>query len=154
MFKKDKSQEAGAVRIKQKKMPMSPAKKLLLVILLAVLVIFALYMVYYLVHYVSYDRYRDFLSDYSIEGGVSYTALTDSSPSVEGYELVAENDNLKLYTDTKTANIAVFDKRNGQVTYSNPQDPDNDSVANRANKAYLKSQMLVYYYNKDVVSGT
>ena len=32
----------------------------------------------------------------------------------------AENDYLKLYTDTATGYVAVYDKRDGNVTYSNP----------------------------------
>ncbi|MDE5680009.1 MAG: hypothetical protein K2I01_06210, partial [Lachnospiraceae bacterium] len=66
---------------------------------------------------------------------------------------VCESEFLKLYTDTKTANVAIYDKRDGSVTYSNPQNPEEDSIANAANINYLKSQLVVQYFNADVRSS-
>lgn len=136
------------------KMPMSMMKRILLVLLGIVAVIAVFYIIYYVVHYVNYNKYKDYLSTYEYEQGGSYSPIAESSASVAGYDLVAENDNLKLYTDTKSANVAIYDKRNGEITYSNPPAADEDTVANGVNKSYMKSQFLLYYYNEDVTSGS
>ena len=61
--------------------------------------------------------------------------------------LAAESDSLKLYADVKSGMIAVYDKRNGETIYSNPVDAENDGIANGTNKNYLKSQLVVTYFN-------
>ena len=140
---------------KQKiKKPMSLMKKILLVILAVAAVIGIIYLAYYLINYTFYDKYEDYLTSYEYEEGADYHTLSDSGKEVVGMDLVAENDTLKLYTNTETAEIAVYDKRNGEITYSNPQDADEDSIANGTNKDYMKSQFILYYYNADVKSGT
>lgn len=141
-------------KTKKMKRPMSLSKKVALTILGIALIAVLIYLLYYLIHYVAYDDYKDFFSSYTYEQGSAYTPIQEGTPDVKGMELVYENDNLKLYTDTATANIAVYDKRNGNTTYSNPINPDEDSVANTANKNYLKSQFMLTYYNADVKSGT
>jgi hypothetical protein len=67
--------------------------------------------------------------------------------------LAAENEYLKLYTDSATANVAVYDKRNGQTYYTNPLNAEDDSTANNFNIAYLKSHFILTYYNRQVRSG-
>ena len=136
------------------KLPMSLTKKLVLSVLSIALVAGVGYLAYYLVHFMLYDGYESYLSSYEYETGTAYQPLAEGSPSVTGMELVAENEYLKLYTDTATANVAVYDKRDGSVTYTNPVNADEDEKANKNNKNYLKSQMMVYYYNSDVKSGT
>lgn len=136
------------------KLPMSLTKKLVLIILGVAAVALVAYLAYYFIHFVSYDRYEDFLTTYEYEQGTTYQSLADTDNKVPGFELVAENDKLKLYTDTATGNVAVYDKRDGSVTYTNPLNPDEDEKANKNNKNYLKSQMMVYYYNAQVKSGT
>ena len=43
-------------------------------------------------------------------------ALTDENPNVAApFQLFAENDNLKLYADLETANVAIYDKRSGET---------------------------------------
>ena len=141
-------------KTKKIKRPMSLSKKVALTILGIALIAVLIYLLYYVIHYVAYDDYKDFFSSYTYEQGSAYTPIQEGTPDVKGMELVYENDNLKLYTDTATANVAVYDKRNGNTTYSNPINPDEDSVANTANKNYLKSQFMLTYYNADVKSGT
>lgn len=136
------------------KMPMSAMKRILLGLLALAAAALVIYFTYYVVHYVLYDRYEDYLTDYTYEEGKAFTAVSEASSDVQGYALVAENDSLKLYTQTSTANVAVYDKRTGETTYSNPANADEDTVANGVNKNYLKSQFLVYYYNEDVTSGS
>ena len=136
------------------KLPMSLTKKIVLTILGVALVALAVYLIYYFTYFVGYDRYEDFLTDYEYETGTAYKALADADKKVEGFDLVAENDKLKLYANTSNGYVAVYDKRDGSITYSNPLNADEDEKANKANKNYLKSQMMVYYYNADVKSGS
>lgn len=134
------------------KQPMSLRKKVVLSLLGIVAVIVLVYLLYYFVHYTWYDRYRDYLTGYEYETGSAFAPKQETSGDVPGYVLVSENEYLKLYTDTATANVAVYDKRDGSVTYSNPLKPEEDSIANAANINYLKSQFILQYYNADVKS--
>ncbi len=141
-------------KTKKNKRPMSLSKKVGLAILGIALVAVIAYLVYYFVHYMMYDDYKKFFSAYEYEQGGTYSPIQESSSDVKGMELVCENDILKLYTDPTNTNIAVYDKRNGSITYSNPLNADEDPVANTANKNYLKSQFMLTYYNADIKSGT
>ena len=136
------------------KLPMSLTKKIFLAIGGVAVIALAVYLIYYFTYFVGYDRYEDFLSTYEYETGTAYKALADTDKKVEGFDLAAENDNLKLYVNTSNGYVAVYDKRDGSVTYSNPLNADEDEKANKNNKNYLKSQMMVYYYNSDVKSGS
>lgn len=137
------------------KRPMSLTKRILLILLAIAAVIGGSYLVYYLVHYMFYDRYKDFLTySYEYETGTEFEAVKEAKSDVADMVLVTENESLKLYTDTKTAVVAVYDKRNGETIYSNPVNADEDTVANKTNMNYLKSQFILQYYNKDVKSGT
>ena len=136
------------------RLPMSLTKKLVLGALGIALVAGILYLAYYFIHFMFYDRYEDFLTSYEYETGTAYTPVKEGKPDVAGMELVAENDYLKLYTDTKTTYVAVYDKRDGSITYSNPVNADEDEKANKNNKNYLKSQMMVYFYNSDIKSSS
>ncbi len=138
----------------QVKLPMSLTKKLVIAILSVAAVALAAYLIYYFTYFVGYDRYEDFLGSYEYEKGTEYKPLADADNKVEGFDLIAENSKLKLYANTSTGYVAVYDKRDGSITYSNPLNADEDEKANKANKNYLKSQMMVYYYNADVKSGT
>jgi len=136
------------------KLPMSLTKKLVLSSLGIAAAVLVVYLVYYFTYFVGYDRYEDFLTSYEYEQGTAYQSLTDSDNKVAGFDLVAENDMLKLYAEPATGNVAVYDKRDGNITYANPVNADEDEKANKNNKNYLKSQMMVYYYNSQVKSGT
>ena len=129
-------------------------KKIVLCILGIALVIGGSYLGYYLIHYVAYDKYEDYLSSYTYETGSTFTTIRESKADVDGMELVAENDNLKLYADTATGNVAIYDKRNGETVYTNPVNAEEDTVANATNMNYLKSQFILNYYSKDVKAGT
>lgn len=138
---------------KKTKQPMSLTRKVVLSLLGIAAVIVVTYLAYYFIHYMWYDGYKKYLTAYDYEEGGAFTPMQEAKSDVQGYELVCENEFLKLYTDTKTANIAVYDKRDGSITYSNPLNPEEDSLANAANINYLKSQLIVQYYNADVRSA-
>lgn len=132
----------------------SLTKRLVRALLTAIAAAAVVYLAYYLIRYTFYRGYEEYLTSYDTETGREYSPLKEDVADVDGYELVAENGILKLYTRTSTADVAVFDKRNGQVTYSTPQNADADPVANTTNRNFLKSQMLVYFYNSEVKSGS
>ena len=132
---------------------MSKAKKVVLSLVGIAAAVGIFYLAYYFIHYMWYGGYKKYLGSYEYEQGGAFTPVPEAKSDVPGYELVCENEFLKLYTDTKTANIAVYDKRDGSITYSNPQNPEEDSIANTANINYLKSQLVVQYYNADVRSS-
>ena len=133
--------------------PMSLKKKIVLGFLGAVVVLVLAYLLYYFIHYTWYDKYKDYLTGYEYETGSPFSPKTESAGDVPGFVLVSESDALKLYTDTATANVAVYDKRDGSITYANPLNADEDSVANKANLNYLKAQFILQYYNADVKSS-
>lgn len=78
-------------------------------------------------------------------GALGYSLL--SNTDVEGMVLVSENDNLKLYTNLETTEIAVYNKNDGSITYSNPQDRDTHTGTG-INASNLSSTLAVTYYNK------
>ena len=126
---------------------MKTSKKVILSCLVVLLIAVGIYYTYYFFHYVNYKEYKKYLTEYDALEGKEFTALSDSDPQVEGMVLAAENDFLKLYTNLKTAEVAIYDKRNGSVTYSNPQDIDNDTTTSEAIKNNIKSQISIEYYN-------
>ena len=112
-------------------------------------------MIYNLVHYKLFRDYKEYLGDNeAYEEGTLFTAKSDASPSVAGMQLAAENDFLKLYIDTKTAETAVYDKRSGVTVYSNPVNSEDDPLAGKTHKAYLQSQLIVDFYNAARNSST
>ena len=141
-------------KYKKTKLPMSLAKKVFLIILGAAVIGVAIYLLYYYFHYTRYVKYKDSLSSYEYEEGGVFNAIPENSADVPGMQLAAENEYLKLYTNVQTADVAVYDKRDGSITYSTPVDADQDSMANASNLNLLKSQFVVTYYNADVKSGT
>ncbi len=138
---------------KQKKKLGKPGKFLLGLLGIA-LVGVLLWLVYYVVHYHNYNAYRQYLAGYDYEEGTDFVPISESAPDVEGMVLAAENEYLKLYTNVETAEIAVYDKRSGVITYSNPIDLEEDTVANETNKNYLRSQFILDYYNSAKSPGT
>lgn len=132
-------------------------KKIIISVLSVVCVAALIWVVNYLVRYQFYDAYKAYTKDYDFqydENAKVFTPIAESKSDVEGMVLVCENDNLKLYTNTQTAEVAVYDKRNGKTVYSNPQDAEEDAVANQVHKNYLKSQLVIDYFNSGRTSST
>jgi hypothetical protein len=135
---------------------MNGALKKLLLIMLCVLLAGALfYIAYYLIHYQFYDEYKkDLKGAYTFDTGSAFTPLEDANSAVPGMVLAAENELLKLYADVKTAEVAVYDKRTGEIIRSNPTRASSDPVANTTNINYLRSQFILDYYNAARTAGT
>jgi len=60
-----------------------------------------------------------------------------------GYDLVAENDNLILYADMETGNFAFTDKNTEKTWYSCPPDIENDEIASKAYKSLMQSPVIL-----------
>ena len=99
-------------------------------------------------HYFFHDDYVSSLekAEYTPPEGQEFVPLAEDQTEVPGYQAAAENEILKLYVDPETTQIAVLDKRNGKVVYSNPQ--EKDSIAVSVNAEELNSQLIVQYYNE------
>jgi hypothetical protein len=138
---------------KSVRLPMSPAKKIMLGVVLIAAAIALIYLVYYLIRFKAYNGNRKYMTTYEYEQGTELEFLKEAKSDVPGFKLVAENETLKLYTDTATCNVAIFDKRNGSVSYTNPLNADADTVAKAANKNLLKSQFVLSFYNTAVASA-
>lgn len=130
-------------------------KKLFRILLLAVLVTGLTVLGYFLFRFEFYTGYRaSFRNAYETETGSGFIPVEDTENNVPGMKLAAENEYLKLYADPETGEVAVYDKRTGLITRSNPENADADPVANKTNKAYLKSQLTVDYYNANRNAGS
>lgn len=130
---------------------MSKSKKFTIAIIAAIILAIGSYVAYLCVHYFFYDDYKKYLqAEDAYETGKEFVALEDSSKKVAGMVLVAQNDNLMLYTNTETTEIAIYDKRTGEITYSNPVDRANDPVATGSNASMLDSQLVISYYDSSM----
>jgi len=136
-----------------KKKEISLGKKIKRNIISLIMVGFLIYFAYYLIHYYLYDAYKECLSTYIYEEGKDFTPLNENIKDVEGYSLVAENEELKMYINEDTTDVAIFDKRNHTTVYSIPNKADEDTVANTTNINYLKSQIILDYYNSSRGTG-
>lgn len=71
----------------------------------------------------------------------------DSAPPVlDAMEKMAENEFLALYLLRKTTEVAVLEKRTGELWYSNPPDRGEDPIAAGVNKTKLESQLSITFY--------
>jgi len=139
--------------VKKTKKPLTTGKKLLIALVILALVIGIAYLAYYLLHFSFYNEYRAFLTDTVMEPG---TELTLGKQKLEGhkdYKLVTQSDALELYINSKTSDVAVLDKRTGHITFAVPPGAEDDPVANRVNRDYLRSHVIVNYYNAARTEG-
>jgi hypothetical protein len=71
--------------------------------------------------------------------------LPESNRGIPGMKLVADTQELGLYLQPDTTEVAVLDKRSGKVWYSNPQDRNEDPVASPFEKDVLSSQLTISF---------
>lgn len=133
---------------------MRKSKKILIGVVSLVAAVVLIWLAYYLIHFYFYNHYRDYLTSYDYEEGKEFTPIAESAGDVDGMVLAVQSDQLKLYVDAETGYVAVYDKRDGQTTYSNPLNADDDAIANGTNKNYMKSQLIVDYFNVARTIGT
>lgn len=133
---------------------MQKSKKLLTCIVGLILAVVVIWLANYLIRYYFFNDYKEDLSSYEYEEGTEFSPISESKADVNGMVLAQENDNLKLYANTESGEVAIVDKRNGQITYSNPVNADEDGIANETNKNYMKSQIILDYFNTERIVGT
>lgn len=133
---------------------MKKTKNIKLIIILTIVLILAGYITYICLHYFLYKGYEKYLTDYTFEASTEFVGLVDQDPQVKGMVLAAENNDLKLYTNTSTTEVAIYDKRNGVITYSNPVDRKDDPLASGRNMTSLNSQFIVSYYDLSMTQVT
>ena len=73
------------------------------------------------------------------------SAFTDDR--LEGMIGIEENDYLQLFVDEDTMSVAVINKANDEIWYSNPPERDSDPIASGVNSDILSSQMQLSFYN-------
>lgn len=137
------------------KKKMSTIKKIVLSFLSVVALIAIAYLAYTTIHYRLYREYKNYLTkNDEYVAGTEFAPIADSNANVSGMVLAAENDTLKLYVNQKSAEVAVYDKRTGVTTYSNPPAAAQDGIASGINKSILQSQLVLDYYNTNRKSTT
>lgn len=130
---------------------MSKSKKIVISIIAAIILAIGGYVTYMCVHYFFYDDYKNYLKEQeAYKEGKEFTALEDNLKKVAGMVLAAENENLMLYTNTDTTEVAIYDKRTGEITYSNPVDRANDPLVSGTNASMLNSQLVLSYYDSSM----
>lgn len=135
------------------KRPLSGGKKIVILVVTLALVVGMCYLGYYLIRYTFYNDYRQLLSSYSYEQGSELTLSKDSLEGYADYKLVTSNDVLALYLNKKTTDVAILDKRSGEITFAAPPEAESDPVANNVNKSYLQSHIIVNYFNASRTEG-
>lgn len=139
--------------MKKTRKPLSIGQKLLIALVVLALVIGTVYLGYYLVRFTFFNQYRDYLSTYTVEEGTELKLQKQALPGYEDYLLVTESDDLQLYLNEDTTDVAVRDKRTGEITFAVPPEADDDPVANAVNKDYLKSHLIINYFNASRTEG-
>lgn len=139
--------------MKRTKRPLSTGKKLLYLLFAAAIVAGLCYLFYYLFRFTWYDEYKQYLSAYEYEEGTEFKAQKRSLTGYKDYKLVTESDTLELYLNQKTSDVAVLDKRTGSITFAVPPEAENDPVANASNRNYLKSHLVLNYFNTSRKEG-
>ncbi|GGG53461.1 DUF5696 domain-containing protein [Paenibacillus radicis (ex Gao et al. 2016)] len=76
---------------------------------------------------------------------VESASVSSQTAELANMELAAQNEFLALYYNRETTEIAVKNKRDGSVWYSNPQDREQDDQASAFNKSMLSSQLLLSF---------
>lgn len=85
-------------------------------------------------------------------GGCSQEEVTSEAMETYAYiedkkEYTLENDYLKMELDPETTYFKVTNKKDDSVWYSNPQEVDEDPLADGESKNQLKSTLVVEYSN-------
>lgn len=139
--------------MKNAKKPLTTAQKLFVAVLACSFLIGSLYLGYYLMRYTFFNDYREYLSTYSYENGTDLSLKKNTLPGYEDYRLVTESEYLMLFLNEETTDVAIYDKRNDSITFAVPPAAEEDPVANAVNKDYLKSHIIVNYFNASRTEG-
>lgn len=72
-------------------------------------------------------------------------SVNDANSDLTGFEKITENENLILYANGATGEIATKVKQTGYVWRSNPADREKDQIAKGEKKKNLDSQLMLSY---------
>ena len=136
------------------KRPLSSGKKLLILLIILALVVGAIYLGYYLMRYTFFNDYLSYLSAVNVPEAGELELGKEKLEGYKDYKLALESEHLKLYLNKDTSDVAVLDKRSGAVTFAVPQGAEDDPIANGTNKDYLRSHVIVNYFNAARTEGT
>lgn len=139
--------------MQKKRRPLSTGKKLGILLLILAAIGGLIYLSYYLIHYTNYTAYRQYLAETPFVEDTELKLQKKTLTENKDYKLVTETNALEMYLNTDTSDVAVRDKRSGEVTYAIPPEAENDPVANAVNVNYLRSHILVDYYNSARTKG-
>lgn len=92
-------------------------------------------------------NYRKYLFTAALLFLMMMVGLGSARAELSDFELVAENEQLQLYINDSTTEIAVLVKETGHVWYSNPADRQTmETMARGAAKERLNAQLFIGYY--------
>lgn len=97
-------------------------KKIILLIVLGILLVAGICLTPLFLKLMTGSDFKTYLTVSGQETGTEFTPLKDTEKAVADMVLAAENENLKLYTNLTTTEVALYDKRSGKIYYSNPAD--------------------------------
>ncbi|WP_343045067.1 DUF5696 domain-containing protein [Paenibacillus lemnae] len=80
-----------------------------------------------------------------LEPGTELKSLPEAAAGIPGMILAAQNEDLALYYNETTAEVAVSDKRSKHIWYSNPSERNEDTIASPFEKEVLSSQLAVSF---------
>lgn len=135
------------------KKPLSTGKKLLIALIVLALVFGAAYLGYYLIHFSFYNEYRQYVREPVLEEATELSLGKQKLEGHQDYRLVTESDVLAMYLNDETTDVAILDKRTGHITFAIPSGAEEDPVANKVNRDYLRSHVIVNYYNAARTEG-
>ncbi|XEC93621.1 DUF5696 domain-containing protein [Paenibacillus tarimensis] len=83
-----------------------------------------------------------------LEEGAEARLRPAGNPPMEDMLLAAENETLEMYYHEATAEVAIRDKRNNHVWWTNPKDREEDMIASPYEKAVLSSQFTLTFRDR------
>ncbi|MBE6904110.1 MAG: hypothetical protein E7480_05830 [Ruminococcaceae bacterium] len=87
-------------------------------------------------------------SEYTSVPKVEYQPTAEQAALLEGYKLFYDNGILALYCVQENGNIALIDKRSGELYFNTSVSADSDSIATQETKMFLKSALIINYFDK------
>ncbi|MDR2505418.1 MAG: DUF5696 domain-containing protein [Oscillospiraceae bacterium] len=126
-----------------------PWKAISISLAAAIVLAVGAWQLYLHIHYTRYDGYKALLS-HPAEGAQAYPfAPIQSDITLDGFTPALASGTLALFVNSTSGDIAVYDTRTGEFTYSNPPQADADTLANSTNKDALKSQLVITFYDSN-----
>jgi len=128
-------------------------KMLLWIIGIGALIVLS-YQGYLTVRYRLHEGHLDVISEHkSSPEGRDFTILDPTAKDVPAMVLASESEELRLYVDEETGNVALYDKRSGSIVYAVHPDMPTDPIASDLNRSLLQSQIALSYFTSTRMPG-